>query len=86
MSSDAWMGGKGDKSRVSDVEKYRDNYDQIFGKKTAHEWLEKLYPDTKIYDPDGWRYDDGVTMDTKISMDDFHKRLNVSTLIGEYLK
>jgi len=35
MSNSNWHGGKGSKQRPTDREKYNDNYDAIFGKKTA---------------------------------------------------
>lgn len=54
---EAWEGGKGDKPRISDGEKYRQNYDNIFRKKSAHDsWSEysdqfiKENPD--LYDQD----------------------------------
>lgn len=62
--------------------KYAENWDKIYAKKTAHQWLETI-PDIIILDPDGWRYDD-VTMDTPIKWSEFQKRLNESTIIGKY--
>jgi len=59
----------------------RDNHDRIFAKKTAAEWLEFL-PECKgwtILDPDGWRYDDGITLESKISCTEFIRRFNKST-------
>lgn len=58
----------------------RENYDRIFAKKSAHEWLKD--ENVTILDPDGWRYDDGVTMDTPISYKEFQKRLVQCTVIG----
>lgn len=46
-------------------------------KKTAYEWC-KL-SGLVIVDPDGWRRDDGVTMDTPIKLDDFWERFQRST-------
>ena len=62
----------------------RDNYERIFAKKTAAEWLEFLpeYKGWTIIDPDGWRYDDGVTLETKISYSEFKRRLNKSTILS----
>lgn len=58
----------------------RENHDRIFAKKSAHEWLKA--ESVQILDPDGWRYDDGVTMDTPISYTDFKRRLQESTVRG----
>ena len=60
---------------------YDKGWDRIFAKKTAHEWLKEM-PEIKMYDPDGWRDNDGVTMDTPIKWKDFQERLNRSTIIG----
>jgi hypothetical protein len=62
----------------------RDNHDRIFAKKSAAEWLACLpeYKGFIIMDPDGWRYDDGVTMESKISYSEFKRRFNESTVIG----
>lgn len=61
----------------------RDNFDRIFAKKTAHEWLATPeFVNVRLVDPDGWRYDDGVSLDTKISYKDFCRRLNESTVIS----
>lgn len=62
----------------------RFNHDLIFAKKTAQEWIEYL-PDYKnfvIYDPDGWRHDDGVTLETKITYKDFLTRFSESTVLS----
>lgn len=58
----------------------RENYDRIFAKKSAHEWLKD--ESVTMLDPDGWRYDDGVTMDTRISYKEFQKRLVQCTVSG----
>ncbi len=60
---------------------YAEGWDHIFAKKSAHEWL-KTIPHITIYDADGWRHEDGVTMDTPISWKEFQKRLNESTVMG----
>lgn len=60
----------------------RKNWDNIFKKQSAWAWLQELYPKVTIYDPDGWRYNDGVTLDTPITRSDFHTRLNQSTCLG----
>ena len=72
--------------------KYAAGRDHIFTKKTAHEWLKETPEDIWIMSPDGWEWDDGVTMDTPIKRSDFnnrlnhnrlnHNRLNHSTVIG----
>jgi phospholipase C len=59
---------------------YADGWERIYAKKTAYEWSRQT-PYT-ILDPDGWRENDGVTMDTPIKWSDFQRRLNKSTLIG----
>lgn len=58
----------------------RKNYDIIFAKKSAHEWLKD--ETVKVIDADGWRRDDGVTMDTPISYTEFQKRLVHCTVTG----
>jgi hypothetical protein len=60
---------------------YAEGWDKIFAKKSANEWLESM-PGVVVYDPDGWRRGDGVTMDTPIKYSDFIQRLNESTLLG----
>lgn len=64
----------------------RKNWDRIFAKKTANEWLAEYYPNIVIYDPDGWREGDGITMDTPITLADFERRLNMSTILGQTIK
>jgi hypothetical protein len=67
---------------------FRDGWDNIFGKKTAEEWLK--HPDFAhvyfIIDPDGWRENDGVTLETPISRKDFERRLSVSTIYTKNIK
>lgn len=60
---------------------YAEGWERVFAKKSTHEWM-KTMPDITIMDPDGWRYGDGVTMDTPITWKEFQKRLNESTIIG----
>lgn len=60
----------------------RKNWEKIFAKKTSHEWLAEAYAGILIYDPDGWRQGDGVTLDTPITFSDFQYRLNLSTVMG----
>jgi hypothetical protein len=61
--------------------KGRDNWDKIFVKKTALEWakMEKII----ILDADGFRYNDGIELDTPISYSEFSKRIVFCTCIGE---
>lgn len=59
---------------------YADGWDRIFAKKTAHEWL-KEEKDIQILDPEGWKKDDGVTLDTPIKWSDFQQRLYMSTIV-----
>jgi len=59
------------------------NYDVIYQKKSAHEWLEELYAGkVKILDADGWRYNDGVTLDSPINKKEFMRRFNECTVSG----
>lgn len=56
--------------------------------KTAHEWvaLQNKKDTTEVItitDPDGWRRDDGVTIDTPITLEDFQDRLAFSTVRHE---
>jgi hypothetical protein len=70
------------KSRVYTADG-RFNYDLIFGKKTAHEWID-FHPDyrgSQIIDEDGWR-DDGTSLNSKISFNDFKRRFNASTVLA----
>lgn len=66
-------------SRIS-TPMYQKGWDQIFAEKSAYEWLETI-PDVQMMDPDGWRQNDGVDMDTPIKWSDFQKRLNMSTIL-----
>ena len=59
---------------------YSEGWDRVFAKKTAHEWLKE--ENIQLLDPDGWRQDDGVTLDTPIKWNDFQQRLSVSTIIA----
>lgn len=60
----------------------RDNWDKIFPpKKSSHDWLKEM-PKVELIDPDGWRENDGVTLETKITQEDFNRRLNCSTISG----
>ena len=62
-------------------ERGRANWDNIFKKQSAWDWLKELgYNENTIIDPDGWRYDD-VTMDTPISRSDSFNRFNQSTVM-----
>ncbi len=60
----------------------RKNHDRIYAKKSAYEWLKDEESVSSILDPDGWRYNDGVTMDTPISYKDFCYRLQQCTVMG----
>jgi hypothetical protein len=59
--------------------KGRENYDRIYAKKTAHQWLE-ADPTVIMHDPDGWRCSDGVTMDTPITYSEYVRRLQYCTI------
>jgi len=59
----------------------RDNWETIFGKKSAFQWMEHLYGDSNlIMDADGWPGDDGVYLDTPITRSDFNTRFNHCTI------
>jgi len=58
----------------------RENHDRIFAKKSAYEWLKG--ETVTVLDADGWRDNDGVTMDTPISYKEFQKRLVRCTVMG----
>ena len=64
-------------SRIS-TPMYRKGWDYIFAKKTAIEWA-KL-DEIVILDPDGFRYDDGITVETPISYAEYSKRIPFSTI------
>jgi hypothetical protein len=64
----------------------RENWDYIFKKQDAYVWVAELYPHLTIYDPDGWRRGDGVTMSTPITRADFESRLSESTCLGHVLQ
>jgi hypothetical protein len=59
---------------------YAEGWEKVFAKKSANEWL-KTMPDVQMMDPDGWRQNDDVDMDTPIKWSDFQKRLNISTIL-----
>lgn len=60
-------------------EEGRKNWDNIFGKKSAFQWMEYLYQDTDlIKDLDGWPGKDGVYLDTPITRADFETRFSKS--------
>jgi hypothetical protein len=62
----------------------RRGWDRAFAKKTAQEWIEFEDNQVIVYDPDGWRCDDGVTLDTPISYKEFMRRLNLSTISASF--
>lgn len=62
----------------------RDNHDRIFAKKTAQGWLDYFNCSIKIIDPDGWRQQDGITLDTPIKFNDFLYRLQLSTCYNNF--
>ena len=50
---------------------------------TAWEWNKELYDNAiTILDPDGWRRNDGITMETPITQEDFQERLSHCTCMG----
>ena len=69
------------KSKTS-TSQYRENYSNIYPeKKSSYRWMEELLPDSRITSPDGWFYD-GVSMETRITKEDFYRSYNESTVIG----
>lgn len=59
----------------------RSNWDAIFGKKSAFQWMEYLYQDSDlIKDFDGWTCKDGVYLDTPITRADFETRFSKCTI------
>jgi len=53
----------------------RVNHDRIFAKKSAYEWMEDEDGFYWVKNFNGWDWDDGVTMETPISYQEFQKRL-----------
>lgn len=78
----------GDKIQTKGIlsEQGRKNWDNIFKKQDAESWRKELYPHLTIYDPDGWRYKDGVTLETPISRVEFERRLSECTCLGHVLQ
>lgn len=61
---------------------YADGWDRAFAKKTAHEWMQHTdFRSYELLDPDGWRVGDGITMDDKITYNDFCNRFAQSTVM-----
>ncbi len=52
--SEAWEGGKGDKSRIANRESYRDNYDMIFNKNKKNR---NLFLDDRREVDEAWLFD-----------------------------
>lgn len=61
-------------------EEGRQNHDKIFAKKSAHEWLKNDPSVIIMHDPDGWRFGDGIDMDTPITYTEYVRRLNYCTI------
>jgi hypothetical protein len=57
----------------------RENWDKAFAKKTANEWAE--LDEIVILDPDGFRENDGITIDIPISYAEYSKRIPFSTVM-----
>ena len=55
MSSSSWHGGKGDKSRTADINKFSRNMEKIYEKKTWQFWAvwEGLNTETMSFDDSG---------------------------------
>lgn len=59
----------------------RYNWDVIFGvRRTAYEWCKHKHPGVEILNPSGWTYVDGVTLQTRITEEDFDQRFSISTI------
>ena len=73
------MNGKGSKPRPLSIpiDKFGEQWDSIFAKKTPKEWC-KVYK-TQIIDLDGWRVD-SVPFDKPITEKEFKERLLTSTI------
>jgi|TARA_X000001382_G_scaffold116994_1_gene96408 hypothetical protein len=46
MMTKQWHGGKGDRNRTRDIEKFNDNFDRIFGAKERFKRFEKNFART----------------------------------------
>ena len=63
-------------------------YQDVPSVQSAHEWVKSSIIQNHpryildIHDPDGWRHNDGVTMDTPISLQDFLVRFRQCTLLS----
>jgi len=69
--SDKWHGGKGDKSRISDMNKFSRNMEKIYERKN---W--KFWATWEGYDLDEVEFDDsGLDELQQISYTEFNKRL-----------
>ena len=71
MSNSSWHGGKGDKSRTSDVNKFSRNMEKIYEKKTWHFWAVWDGLNTEKMDFD----DSGLKEFEKISYKEYITRL-----------
>lgn len=65
---------------------YGKGWDRIFAKKSSNEWLKECPDVLHILDPDGWRQNDGVDMETPIKWSDFQNRLSCSTIMLKQIK
>jgi hypothetical protein len=74
------------KSKTS-TRDYRDNWDMIFKKRTAFQWLGELYDDEYIFeDMSGWNLDDNITSHTPINKRDFDYRLTLSKIVPKLIE
>ena len=65
-------------------EQGRKNWDKIFLKKSGIEWAKQ--EGIRILDDDGWRYNDGVDLNTPITEKDYFQRRNQSTILYPEMK
>lgn len=64
--SEQWDGGKGDKSRISDLGSYRNNYDMIFHKEKNKETKSRfLFLDDTRNPSAAWLHDDATSLEKK---------------------
>lgn len=57
----------------------QENWDRIYAKKSGLEWLKGEI--VELLDPDGWRLDDGVTLETPITYEEFSRRIPYCTVM-----
>lgn len=87
-----WHGGKGPESRISNYAQYNETASKLYPeKKSAYGWAKEIFQtdlEKFMMDPDGWRHNDGVRLETRITKEDFVNRLSECTCLhgnlGQY--